>query len=241
MFAFISVELLLSGKLSEYDVIVPFSVDHQGRFLSHVVSDSPAPAQHSTRHRTIRSIPTKEAVSGNPLYFFNVTAWGKELHLCLKPNQKLVSPGALAEWQEDFQEVFREPLKQECVFTGGITGMPEARVAISNCDGLAGLIRTDNGEFFIEPLERGQWEKEEDGRAHVVYRSLNHLWWDFILGQLPQALNLIENQIGEAERKRRHAKKEDYNIEVLLAVDDTVVRFHGKEHVQNYVLTLMNI
>uniref|UniRef100_A0A8C6Y3U6 ADAM metallopeptidase with thrombospondin type 1 motif 14 n=1 Tax=Naja naja TaxID=35670 RepID=A0A8C6Y3U6_NAJNA len=252
LFAFISVELLLSGKLSEYDVIVPFSVDHQGRFLSHVVSDSPAPAQHSTRHRTIRSIPTKEAVSGNPLYFFNVTAWGKELHLCLKPNQKLVSPGALAEWQEDFQEVFREPLKQECVFTGGITGMPEARVAISNCDGLAGLIRTDNGEFFIEPLERGQWEKEEDGRAHVVYRRSaikqerteafkDYHNEDFILGQLPQALNLIENQIGEAERKRRHAKKEDYNIEVLLAVDDTVVRFHGKEHVQNYVLTLMNI
>ena len=29
--------------------------------------------------------------------------------------------------------------------------------------------------------------------------------------------------------------------EVLLAVDDSVVRFHGKEHVQNYVLTLMNI
>jgi hypothetical protein len=28
---------------------------------------------------------------------------------------------------------------------------------------------------------------------------------------------------------------------VLLAVDDSVVRFHGKEHVQNYVLTLMNI
>ncbi|XP_013928029.1 PREDICTED: A disintegrin and metalloproteinase with thrombospondin motifs 14-like, partial [Thamnophis sirtalis] len=163
-------ELLLSGKLSEYDVIVPFSVDHQGRFLSHVVSDSPSPAQHSTRHRTVRSISTKEAAFGNPLYFFNVTVWGKELHLRLKPNQKLVSPGALAEWQEDFQVVFREPLKQECLSTGGITGMPEATVAISNCDGLAGLIRTDNGEFFIEPLERGQWEKEEDGRAHVVYR-----------------------------------------------------------------------
>ncbi|XP_026569278.1 A disintegrin and metalloproteinase with thrombospondin motifs 14 [Pseudonaja textilis] len=244
-------ELLLSGKLSEYDVIVPFSVDHQGRFLSHVVSDSPAPpAQHSTRYRTVRSIPTK--VSGNPLYFFNVTAWGKELHLRLKPNQKLVSPGALAEWQEDFQEVFREPLKQECVFIGGITGMPEARVAISNCDGLAGLIRTDSGEFFIEPLERGQWEKEEDGRAHVVYRRSaiqqerteafkDYHNEDFILGQLSQGLNLIENQIGEAERKRRHAKKDDYNLEVLLAVDDTVVRFHGKEHVQNYVLTLMNI
>lgn len=48
-------------------------------------------------------------------------------------------------------------------------------------------------------------------------------------------------QLGEAERKRRHAKPGSYSIEVLLAVDDSVVRFHGKEHVQNYVLTLMNI
>ncbi|KFP43161.1 A disintegrin and metalloproteinase with thrombospondin motifs 3, partial [Chlamydotis macqueenii] len=48
-------------------------------------------------------------------------------------------------------------------------------------------------------------------------------------------------RLGDAERKRRHARKDDYNIEVLLAVDDSVVRFHGKEHVQNYVLTLMNI
>lgn len=48
-------------------------------------------------------------------------------------------------------------------------------------------------------------------------------------------------QLGEVERKRRHAKPGSYSIEVLLAVDDSVVRFHGKEHVQNYVLTLMNI
>lgn len=60
-------------------------------------------------------------------------------------------------------------------------------------------------------------------------------------GHLPNTLDLIEDQLGEADRKRRHAKKDDYNIEVLLAVDDSVVRFHGKEHVQNYVLTLMNI
>uniref|UniRef100_A0A671PZX3 A disintegrin and metalloproteinase with thrombospondin motifs 3-like n=1 Tax=Sinocyclocheilus anshuiensis TaxID=1608454 RepID=A0A671PZX3_9TELE len=39
----------------------------------------------------------------------------------------------------------------------------------------------------------------------------------------------------------RHTGDDDYNIEVLLGVDDTVVRFHGKEHVQNYLLTLMNI
>lgn len=34
----------------------------------------------------------------------------------------------------------------------------------------AGLIRTDSTDFFIEPLERGQQEKEASGRTHVVYR-----------------------------------------------------------------------
>lgn len=40
---------------------------------------------------------------------------------------------------------------------------------------------------------------------------------------------------------RRHTADDDYNIEVLLGVDDSVVQFHGKEHVQKYLLTLMNI
>lgn len=64
---------------------------------------------------------------------------------------------------------------------------------------------------------------------------------DFGIADLPAALDLVEHKLSESERKRRHAQKDDYNIEVLLAVDDSVVRFHGKEHVQNYVLTLMNI
>lgn len=61
------------------------------------------------------------------------------------------------------------------------------------------------------------------------------------VGDLPNSLELMTERLGDVERKRRHARKDDYNIEVLLAVDDSVVRFHGKEHVQNYVLTLMNI
>lgn len=63
----------------------------------------------------------------------------------------------------------------------------------------------------------------------------------FGLGDLPNLLGLVGDRLGEAERKRRHATPGSYSIEVLLVVDDSVVRFHGKEHVQNYVLTLMNI
>lgn len=142
-------ELLLSGKLSEYGVFVPFSADHEGRFLSHVVSGPAAsgssasgrpplpPSPPSSRHRVARSpsVPAGEPAGKYSIYF-NVTIFGKEFHLGLKPNRRLVVPGAFTQWQEDFGEFSREPLRQECVFTGSITGMPGTAVAISNCDGL---------------------------------------------------------------------------------------------------------
>ncbi|KAM7415652.1 hypothetical protein PAMA_017940 [Pampus argenteus] len=60
---------------------------------------------------------------------------------------------------------------------------------------------------------------------------------------VPGALDSVVKQVNETvrRRRRRNAGEEDYNIEILLGVDDSVVRFHGKEHVQNYLLTLMNI
>ncbi|KAH0615757.1 hypothetical protein JD844_026211, partial [Phrynosoma platyrhinos] len=61
------------------------------------------------------------------------------------------------------------------------------------------------------------------------------------LSNLDSTYSSIEQQLNETLRQRRHAGDSDYNIEVLLGVDDSVVRFHGKEHVQNYLLTLMNI
>ncbi|KAF3695405.1 A disintegrin and metalloproteinase with thrombospondin motifs 3 [Channa argus] len=60
---------------------------------------------------------------------------------------------------------------------------------------------------------------------------------------VPGVLNSVAQQVNETvyRRRRRDAGEDDYNIEILLGVDDSVVRFHGKEHVQNYLLTLMNI
>ncbi|XP_015201701.2 A disintegrin and metalloproteinase with thrombospondin motifs 14 isoform X1 [Lepisosteus oculatus] len=246
----------LSGSLSEYGLIVPFSTDSQGRYISHVVSAAGSTGAGSpSKRRVARSAPdTQTYDSTGEQLFFNVTVFGRDLHLRLKPNRRLVAPGAFVEWQEDFENISKGRVHGDCVFTGDVTDMPKATVAISNCDGLAGLIRTDNGEFFIEPLEKGQQEVEEKGRVHVVYRrsasrresgstreDLHNEVPDFGISELPNTLELMERRLGESHRKRRHAKKEDYNIEVLLAVDDSVVRFHGKEHVQNYVLTLMNI
>ena len=150
-------ELCPSGRLRDYGVTVPCSTDFRGRFLSHVVSGPaaasagsaavdrpPAPPSHSGHLRVARSPlhhrgatpPPGPGRAGRYSLYFNVTVFGEELHLRLRPSRRLVVPGASAEWQEDFRELFRQPLQQECVYTGSVTGMPGAAVAISNCDGL---------------------------------------------------------------------------------------------------------
>ncbi|XP_021331662.2 A disintegrin and metalloproteinase with thrombospondin motifs 3 isoform X2 [Danio rerio] len=250
-------EDLLKNRLKEYGLITPISTDAEGHFLSHFLS-----ANH--KQRVKRDVLEGSAPAPDRL-FFNITVFGKEFHLRLHPNQRLVAPGAMVEWHDDieiagnatdnrthFERILkRELLKTDCTFIGDITDVPGASVAINNCDGLAGMIRTDSDEYFIEPLEQGTQEHEERGRVHVVYRrsavlqtpSDISLDYQPIEPELdtPRMLDNIAKQVNKTVRRRRHAGDEDYNIEILLGVDDSVVRFHGKEHVQNYLLTLMNI
>ncbi|KAF0025527.1 hypothetical protein F2P81_022408 [Scophthalmus maximus] len=141
----------LSGKLSEYGLIVPFSTDSYGRYISHVVSagsgskDGAGGAPSDSKRRVARGAPEMPSVTSSRTQhlFFNVTVFGKELHLRLRANRRLVALGASVEWQEDFEEKAKERIHRNCVFTGDVSDMPEASVAISNCDGL------DNGAFVF--------------------------------------------------------------------------------------------
>ncbi|KAL7390969.1 hypothetical protein ABVT39_001979 [Epinephelus coioides] len=260
----------LRSRLKEYGLITPFSTDSHGHYLSHLLS-----ATH--KQRVKREVSSSGEAEQK--LFFNISAFGKEFHLRLRPNNKLVAPGAMVEWHDEVHgfgnvsnstgddasmganqtEVTggterilqRELLKTDCTFIGDITDVPGASVAINNCDGLAGMIRTDSDEYFIEPLERGTQELEDQGRVHVVYRRSallqppSDISVDYQEPELdvPGTLDSVARQVNETarRRRRRNAGEDDYNIEILLGVDDSVVRFHGKEHVQNYLLTLMNI
>ncbi|XP_068613342.1 A disintegrin and metalloproteinase with thrombospondin motifs 3-like [Brachionichthys hirsutus] len=257
----------LRSRLKEYGLVTPFSTDAHGHYLSHLIS-----ANHKRRVKR-EVLPSEDP---EHKLFFNITAFGKEFHLRLRPNNRLVAPSAIVEWHDDIEgfrnvsvdagagvnwtepntgmetTLRRELLTTDCTFVGDITDVPGATVAINNCDGLAGMIRTDSEEYFIEPLERGIQELEEHGRVHVVYRRsallqpASEISVDYQLRgpelNVPETLDSIVQQVTEAARRRRRdAGDTAYNIEVLLGVDDSVVRFHGKEHVQNYLLTLMNI
>uniref|UniRef100_A0A9J7XAQ3 ADAM metallopeptidase with thrombospondin type 1 motif, 3 n=1 Tax=Cyprinus carpio carpio TaxID=630221 RepID=A0A9J7XAQ3_CYPCA len=221
---------LLKSRLKEYGLITPISTDAEGHYLSHLLS-----ANHKQR---VKREVLKGSTQVVDRLFFNITVFGKEFHLRLHPNQRLVAPGAMVEWHDEIRILRRELLKTDCTFIGDITDVPGTSVAINNCDGLAGMIRTDSDEYLIEPLERGTQEHEDRGRVHVVYRRSAVLKPEL---DAPRVLDSIAKEVNRTVRRRRNAGDDNYNIEVLLGVDDTVVRFHGKEHVQNYLLTLMNI
>nr|XP_015205093.1 PREDICTED: A disintegrin and metalloproteinase with thrombospondin motifs 2 isoform X1 [Lepisosteus oculatus] len=237
----------LQEVLGEYGVVTPVSTDAEGRFLSHTLSEG----YGRRRWRRDSNEGPKERL------FYNVTVFGKEFHLRLRLNSRLVAPGAKIEWQEDSNMTRSEPLLGDCLYVGDVTDMEGASVAISNCDGLAGVIRTEQEEFFIEPMEKGAHvtEEHQGGRPHVVYRSSAvkkppaNYSADFHsrgveLGGLLDLETLyrgVEQNMNQTRRSRRQAVDRTYNIEVLLGVDDSVVQFHGKDHVQKYLLTLMNI
>ncbi|XP_042275052.1 A disintegrin and metalloproteinase with thrombospondin motifs 2-like isoform X1 [Thunnus maccoyii] len=267
----------LQHVLGEYGLVRPMSVDAEGRFLSHVVSAGRV-AGGQPRRRQRREVGVgndewegprgveedQEPVARQERLYYNVTVFGREYHLRLRHNARLVAPGAKMEWRDDSDSTrHSEPLHDECLYVGDITDTPGATVAISNCDGLAGMIRTEKEEFFIEPVERGDGVIEEEeggggGRTHIVYRSaavkkapISSTAAEYHnrgadLGGLMDLESLyrgVKQSINHtrAGRTRRQSLDRAYNIEVLLGVDDSVVQFHGKEHVQKYLLTLMNI
>ncbi|KAM3612208.1 uncharacterized protein V6R79_004668 [Siganus canaliculatus] len=267
----------LQHVLGEYGLVRPISVDAEGRFLSHAVSAGRM-AGGQPRRRRKREVGVGndewEEPRGDPFayqerLYYNVTIFGRELHLRLRHNSRLVAPGAKMEWHDDSDSTrHSEPLHDKCLYTGDITDAPGATVAISNCDGLAGMIRVEQEEFFIEPVERGDGvleegeEAEEEGggggRTHIVYRSsavkkapISSSAADFHsrgaelagLMDLESLYRGVQQSINHtrAGRMRRQSLDRAYNIEVLLGVDDSVVQFHGKLHVQKYLLTLMNI
>lgn len=154
----LSLSDFLHQVLSEFSIIHPVRTDSDGRLLSASVSahrlhrnkrqapstddtnfERQTRADTSPRASSVRSLSGRGHADEEVELFYNVTVFGQELHLQLRPNTRLVAPAATMEWEESGR-FHSQPIGDvDCLYTGTVSNMEDTFVAISNCDGLVGV------------------------------------------------------------------------------------------------------
>ena len=103
-------------SVPEYDVIIPYQSDERG-----------LPLYDQGQRRADE--PREEI-------FYKVTAFGRELHLNLTLNKKLMSPNLVMETRRADGTVSHTPAPQNTYYLGHVVSDPHSMVAVSDEGGL---------------------------------------------------------------------------------------------------------
>lgn len=226
------------------DIVHPVRVDAGGAFLSFELWP------RALHRRAVTARPAPRA-------FYELRLRGRALRLNLTANAHLLAPGFLCETRRrgGLGGTLLQTRAPACHLLGRVQD-PQREgglAAISACDGLTGVFRMWEEDFFIQPL-RGARARPGRARPHVVYRR-----------QAPQrpAARGNSRTVGtcgvqaspelESWRERwqqrqprprrlhrRSVSKEKW-VETLVVADAKMVDYHGQPDVESYVLTIMNM
>ncbi|XP_074477851.1 A disintegrin and metalloproteinase with thrombospondin motifs 7 isoform X1 [Sebastes fasciatus] len=249
----------LLRDLPQYEVVHPTRVDARGHFLSNFLS------HHARR---VQRREASEGPADVDRVFYQLWHSGHSLHFNLTLNPHLLAPGFLTERRYgglDGAQI-RPPGSSQCHFLGEVwdEAIGKGSAAISTCDGLTGLFKLSNEEFFIQPLET--WSDETSApQAHAIYkRHASPPSWSPVIqpisGKQPLngtcGINNSHQSFEDTERQRerweqrqqrrrrrihqRSVSKEKW-VETLVVADPKMVEHHGSKAVESYVLAVMNI
>ncbi|KAH1005898.1 hypothetical protein HUJ04_006801 [Dendroctonus ponderosae] len=102
---------------------------------------------------------------------FNLSIFDEEHHLILTPSVEFLAPSFVVEWRSKERHVRRKPKETSkiCHYQGFVRGDPHSRVAISACNGLAGMIQLKKGKYFVEPAYHPD-KSIVPGHKHLIYK-----------------------------------------------------------------------
>ncbi|XP_064474281.1 A disintegrin and metalloproteinase with thrombospondin motifs 7-like isoform X2 [Ornithodoros turicata] len=156
---------------------------------------------------------------------------GPAVHVTLEPNRRLIGPGfAIERWGNDSKASVQTP---NCFFLGSVRNVTgRSTVALSTCSGLRGMVRLEDDDYLVEPLEGGG-----EDRAHVVYRR----------SALRRGSSLCATKDSSWERTRKGTQRKkrsvsrERNVETLVVADSTMVEYYSNEDIETYLLTVLNM
>ncbi|XP_032089321.1 A disintegrin and metalloproteinase with thrombospondin motifs 7 isoform X2 [Thamnophis elegans] len=240
----------------DQEVVYPVRVDERGAFLS-----------YNLTHRLL----SKRAIFSRTRTgtFYALFHRGQQLRFNLSLNPHLLAPGFVTEKRHGgiSRARIRASGRNPCHMIGSVQNQEQGSgmAALSTCDGLKGVFHLAGQDFLIEPLAPSNLR---EGAAQPHRISRRHIWEyeaeEFIsvlstkiTRKQPTSVRMCGVQ-GNAEgsekwrehweekqqRKRRikprSVSKEKW-VETLVVADTKMVEYHGSEHVEKYVLTVMNM
>ncbi|XP_026670951.1 A disintegrin and metalloproteinase with thrombospondin motifs 12-like isoform X2 [Ceratina calcarata] len=191
----------LPEHIHKHEIVIPRKVTHRGEFISHNVT------HHHHEY--------------GPTVHYRLSVAGNEYHVELTGTDDFIGPGMIVERRKRNAHVRARPKNQssKCHYRGFIQGHANSHVALSACDGLAGVLHGDHGEFWLEPVAVSP-EEEERQRERVrvedadadTHRNSNstslgrpHLVFRRSIAEQPQL------EIGRAKRRRKKKRKLERN------------------------------
>uniref|UniRef100_K7FF64 ADAM metallopeptidase with thrombospondin type 1 motif 7 n=1 Tax=Pelodiscus sinensis TaxID=13735 RepID=K7FF64_PELSI len=230
------------------DVVHPIRIDERGSFLSYDL------APHAIHKRDLSS-------RNNLLAFYELHYKGQHLKFNLSINNHLLAPGFVSERRYGgITNAKIQPYSHNsCHMTGEVQNwaLKGGLAALSTCDGLTGVFRLANEDYFIEPLATSTHEAHT-ARPHRIYkrqaparkrdRKPPHALGTCGVQESQQSLETSEKRRErweERQQRRRRIKQRSISkekwVETLVVADPKMVEYHGSEHIEKYVLTVMNM
>lgn len=239
--------------MPEYHVVDPARVDASGHFLSFDLH------HHISNTRKKRDLGKKEN-----LVYYKINHKGKDLFFNLTVHLGFLSHNYVVERRHGNHTSAKIATRSgvPCHFIGTVLqpGSESGTAAISTCYGLTGYFHLPHGDYFIEPIKKHP-QKEGTPHPHIIYEA-NILQNALrrrreILMEKEQAcglndtLSFFKQQQNRRERweqshvavrkvSRRSVSKERW-VETLVVADSKMVEYHGSDHVESYILTIMNM
>ncbi|KAM7295476.1 putative thrombospondin-like protein [Ixodes scapularis] len=146
-----------------------------------------------------------------------------------------------------------------CYYAGHVLGQRDSRAVVSLCDGMTGYIQTaTQGLLTIEPVRRDDGVRDKDGSRSPHLLTLHQVGPDVDAAPSFPASSrnattgatwrgaIESNEIPwqglrrppRSRRRRKRSYSLEQHVEVLVAADSKMARYHGK-NLKHYILTLM--
>uniref|UniRef100_A0A6I8NB96 ADAM metallopeptidase with thrombospondin type 1 motif 7 n=1 Tax=Ornithorhynchus anatinus TaxID=9258 RepID=A0A6I8NB96_ORNAN len=217
-----------------FDIVHPVQVDAGGSFVSYDLSPR-------VLHKRDLSSRTS-----SPSYY-ELHYRGQDLRFNLSVNQGLLAPGFVRERRHGglARTRIQASPRGACHLLGEVRTQQRrgGLAAISTCSGLKGVFRLSHEDYFIEPLDV---REPEAGTAHphVIYKRQAPEHQEDSRANSSKSEKRRERWEQKQQRKRRirqrSISKEKW-VETLVVADQKMVEYHRPEHIENYVLTVMNM